>query len=47
MSKLVDMALGQRIKPPSFDLHAKPLDSLDFDERLAPIMKLADVQHHA
>jgi len=26
------MALGQRIKPPSFDLNAKPLDSLDVDE---------------
>jgi hypothetical protein len=33
MSKLVDMALGQRIKPPRFDLNAKPLDSLDVDER--------------
>ena len=31
--ELVDMALGQRIKPPSFDLNAKPLDYLHVDER--------------
>ena len=47
MSELVDMALGQRIEPPSFDLNAKPLDSLDVDERPPPIVKLADAQHHA
>ena len=38
MSKLVDMALEQRIKPPSFDLNAEPLDTLDFDERSPPIV---------
>ena len=32
MSKLVDMTLGQRIKPPRLDLNAKPLDFLDVDE---------------
>ena len=47
MSKLVDMALGQRIELPSFELNAKPLDSLDVDERLPPILKLAHASHHA
>ena len=32
LSHLVDMALGQRIKSPSFDLNAEPLDSLDVDK---------------
>jgi hypothetical protein len=36
---LVDMALGQRIQPPSFDLNVEPLDSLDVDERPALIVK--------
>ena len=47
MSKLVDMALGQRVETPRFDLNAKPLDSLDVDERPPPIVKLANAQHHA
>ena len=41
------MALGQRIRPPSFDLNVEPLDTLDIDERPPPIMKLAIAQHHA
>jgi hypothetical protein len=41
-SLLVDMALGQRMESSSFDLNAKPLDSLDVDERPPPIMKLAN-----
>ena len=40
MWELVDMALGQRIEPLSVDLNAKPLDSLDVDERPPPIVKL-------
>ena len=32
LSELGDMALGKTIEPPSFDLNAKPLDSLDVDE---------------
>ena len=47
MSKLVDMDLGQRIEPPSFDLNAEPLDSLAVDERPPPSVKLANAQHHA
>ena len=47
MSKLVDKALGQRRESPNFDLNAKPLDSLDIDERPPLIMKLATAQHHA
>jgi hypothetical protein len=47
MSELVDKALGQRRESPSFDLNAKPLDSLDIDERPPPIVKLATAQHHA
>jgi hypothetical protein len=47
MSKLVDMALGQKEEPPSFDLNAKPLDSLDVDGRPPTIVKLVDTQHHA
>ena len=47
MLELVDMALGQKLKPPGFDLDAKPLDSLDVDERPPPIVKLVDAQHHA
>ena len=46
MYELVDMILGQRIKPPNYELNAKPLDSLDVDERLPPILKLAHTQHH-
>jgi hypothetical protein len=45
MLELVDMALGQRIEPLSFDLNAKPLDSLDIDERPPPIVKLTNAQH--
>ena len=41
------MALGQRIELPSFELNAKPLDSLDIDERLPSILKLAHASHHA
>ena len=37
----------ERIEPPSFDLNAEPLDSLDVDERPQPITKLAYSQHHA
>ena len=37
MSELVHMALGQRIKPRSFDFNAKPLDSLDVDEKPPPM----------
>ena len=44
--EVVDIALGQRIEPPSFDLNAKPVDSLDIDERPLPIVKLANAQHH-
>ena len=47
MSELVDMALGQKIKSPGFDLNAKPLDSLHVGERPPPIVKLANAQHHA
>ena len=46
MLELVDMALVHRIKPPSLDLNAKPLDSLDVDERPPHIVKLANAQHH-
>ena len=41
------MASKQRIELPSFDLNAKPLDSLDIEERPPPIVKLVDTQHHA
>ena len=44
MLDLVDMALGQRIEPHSFNLNVEPLDSLYVDERPLPIMKLADAQ---
>ena len=47
MWELIDMALGHRIEPPSFDLHAMLLDSLVVDERPPLIMKLVDAQHHA
>ena len=47
MSKLVDTALGQRIKPPSFNLNVKPLHSLDVDKRPPHIVKLANAQHRA
>ena len=47
MSKVVDMALGQRLKPPSFDLNAGLLNSLDVEERPPPIVKYVDAQHHA
>jgi hypothetical protein len=33
MLELVDLVLGQRIEPLSFDLNAKPLDILDLDDR--------------
>ena len=39
MSELVDMALGQRKEPPSFDLNEEPSNSLDVDERPPPIMR--------
>lgn len=32
------MALGQRMKSPNYALDAKPLDTLDVDERSPPIM---------
>ena len=41
------IALGQRIKLPSFDLNAKLMDALDVNERPPPIVKLLNVQHHA
>ena len=41
------MALAQRIKPPSSNLNAESLHSLDVDERPPPIVKLVDAQHHA
>ena len=44
MSKLVDMALGQTIEPPNFDLNMEPLGSLDVDERPPLIVKLVDPQ---
>ena len=47
MSELVDMALGQNIKPPSLDLDVEFLDSLNVKERPSLIVKLADDQHHA
>ena len=46
MSKLVNMELGQRIKPPRLDLNAKPWDFLDVDERPPPHVKLVDARHH-
>ena len=39
--------MAKIIKPPSFDLNAKPLDSLDVNEKPPPIVKLADAQHLA
>lgn len=39
MSKFVDIALGHRIEPPSFDFNKEILDSLDVHERPPPIMK--------
>ena len=42
MSELVDMVLGQRIEPLSCDLNAKPLDSLDVDERPQLILKVTN-----
>ena len=47
MLELLDTALGQRIKPTSFNLNAKPLHPLEVDERPPPIVKLVDAQHHA
>ena len=47
MSKLVDVALGHILEPPYFDLNGEPLDSLDVNERLPLIMKLADARHYA
>ena len=41
------MALGQWIEPPSFDLNAKLLDSLDVEERPPSRTKLANAQHRA
>ena len=46
MLELVDMALVQRIGPPSLDLNGKPLDSLDVDDRPPRVVKLAHAQHH-
>ena len=46
-SLLVDMALGQRMESPNFDLNAKPWDSLDVDDKPPLIVKLADAQYHA
>ena len=39
--------LGQRIEPPSFDLNAEPLHSLDVDKRPPLIVTLANAQHHS
>jgi hypothetical protein len=47
MSVLVDMALGQRIKPVSLDLTAETVNPLDDDERAPPIVKLTDVEQYA
>jgi hypothetical protein len=47
MSKLVDMALGQRIKPASLDHIVETVNPLDVDERPPPIVKLTDAQQHA
>ena len=47
MSKLVDMALGQRIEPASLDLTVGTVNPLDVDERPPPIVKLTDAQQHA
>ena len=47
MLELVDMTLVHKIEPPSFDLSVEPLDSLDVDDRLPPIVKLIDAQQHA
>jgi len=47
MLELFDLALGQRIKAPSFDLNVEPLNSLDVDERSTQVVKVADAQHHA
>jgi hypothetical protein len=47
MSKLVDMAFGQRIKPTSLDLTAETVNPLDVDERPPPIVKMMDAQQHA
>ena len=41
------MALGQRTESPSFDLIAKPLDSLDAHERPPLIVILVVPQHYA
>ena len=43
----MNMALTWRIKPPSFDLNTKLLDSLDVNERPPPFVKLAVALHHA
>ena len=47
MSKLVDLALGQTIEPPRFNLNVDPLRSLDVGERPPPIVKVEYAQHHA
>jgi hypothetical protein len=47
MSKLVDMASGQRIEPTSLDLTAETVNPVDVDERPPPILKLTDAQQHA
>ena len=44
LAKLVDMALEQSVEQQSFDLNAKPLDSLDVDEKPPLIVKLAYAQ---
>ena len=46
MLELVDMALGLRIEPPTFDLNAEPLDTLDPDGRPPLIVKLAYARPH-
>lgn len=47
MSKLANMALGQRIEPPNFDLYIEPLDFLlDIGEKPLPNVKLGGAQHH-
>ena len=47
MSKLVDMALGQIIKPDSLDITFETVNLLDVDQRPPPIVKLTDAQQHA
>ena len=47
MSKLVNMALGQRIEPLVLTLMQSPWIPVNVDERPPPIVNMADGQHHA